>query len=129
MILQACPYYTMFPLDFPLAWLRKGRAGGVGAGSLLRAGHHPLCGPSPGLPAAGADVSPVAAAIAEGMLGWARPEEILGLAARLLQEETADPPEGEFWELAYHRRTLEGICRCGRGCGGRRMGMRDGYCG
>jgi hypothetical protein len=27
MILRACPYYTMFPLDFPLAWLRRARPG------------------------------------------------------------------------------------------------------
>jgi SAM-dependent methyltransferase len=115
MILQACPYHTMFPLDFPLAWLRRAAPGEwvldpfCGRGTTLYAAR------LLGLPAAGADVSPVAAAIAEGMLGWARPEEILGLAARLLQEETADPPAGEFWELAYHRRTLEGICRLREG--------------
>lgn len=115
MLLQACPYYTMFPLDFPLAWLRKARSGAwvldpfCGRGTTLYAAR------LQGLSAVGVDVSPVAAAIAEGMLAWAGPEEVLRMAQGLLQGEARAIPEGEFWEWAYHPRTLEEICQVREG--------------
>ena len=116
MLLQACPYYTMFPLEFPLAWLRDARPGEwvldpfCGRGTTLYAAR------LRGLPAAGADVSPVAAAIAEAMLAAAPPEAVLEPARRILQRVTeADLPEGEFWEWAYHRETLQVLCRLREG--------------
>lgn len=120
-LLQACPYYTMFPLDFPLAWLRKARPGEwvldpfCGRGTTLYAAR------LLGLPAAGVDISPVAAAIADGMLAAGTPEEVETWARKLLWEgEARDLPQGEFWELAYHPRTLEAITRLREGL------MRDG---
>lgn len=60
----------------------------------------------------GIDASPVAAAATRAKLTSATPEEIVAEATRLLclVDET-EMPQGEFWELAYHRRTLGDICR------------------
>lgn len=119
-LLQACPYYTMFPLEFPLAWLRKARAGEwvldpfCGRGTTLWAAR------LLGLPAAGVDVSPVAAAIADGMLATASPKAVLARAGELLRGGAEEIPEGEFWEWAYHPKTLEAIARLREGL------MRDG---
>lgn len=113
MLLQACPYYTMFPLDFPLEHLKKARPGDwvldpfCGRGTTLYAAR------LLGLPAAGVDVSPVAVAIAGAMLAHASVESVVGLCSEILHSYPVprDVPEGEFWELAYHPRTLEEICR------------------
>lgn len=115
MLLRACPYYTMFPLEFPLSWLRKARPGQwvldpfCGRGTTLYAAR------LRGLPAVGVDVSPVAAAIADGMMASASGPEILRVARDLLQQEPQEIPEGEFWEWAYHPYTLERICRLREG--------------
>lgn len=113
MLLQACPYYTMFPLDFPLQHLKKARPGEwvldpfCGRGTTLYAAR------LLGLPTAGVDVSPVAVAIADAMLAHATVESVVGACSEILHSCPApgDVPAGEFWELAYHPRTLEDICR------------------
>ncbi len=71
MLLQACPYYTMFPLDFPLRYLSNARPGEWVV--------DPFCGRETtlyaarlrGLPSVGVDISPVAVAIAQAMLAFA----------------------------------------------------------
>lgn len=108
-----CPYFTMFPLDFPLAILSK------------RASHgdrvlDPFCGRGTtnlaarivGLPSLGIDSNPVAAAITAAKLVDTSVSEIM----RELRSVLAGPPprlvpEGEFWDWAFHRDTLQAICR------------------
>ncbi len=113
MLIQACPYYTMFPIDFPLEHLRNARPGEwvldpfCGRGTTLYAAR------LLGLPASGVDASPVAAAIADAMLADASAEEIVDVCRAILSSQPVprDVPAGEFWELAYHQDTLGEICR------------------
>ncbi len=113
-----CPYFTMFPLEFPYSVL-SGRA---------RPGDwvlDPFCGRGTtlfaarllGLPALGVDSSPVAAAASEAKLVNVSPDSVVGTARRVLEEVQVprDVPEGEFWELAYHPEVLRDLCRLREG--------------
>jgi len=103
----------MFPIDFPLEHLKNARPGEwvldpfCGRGTTLYAAR------LLGLPASGVDVSPIAAAISDAVLAGASPEQVVKACGQILSSRSApvDVPEGEFWELAYHRETLEEVCR------------------
>lgn len=109
-----CPYFTMFPLDFPLGILRRHAA----AGDWVL---DPFCGRGTtnyasrlvGLPSIGIDSSPVAVALSQAKLANATPGAIVRAAARILDEvtEPGEPPAGEFWEWAYHPEVLAVLCR------------------
>jgi SAM-dependent methyltransferase len=105
-----CPYYTMFPLDFPLRQLAEF----PGATRVL----DPFCGRGTtlyaarlaGLPATGIDINPVAAAIAQAKLVHVTPGAVTSLAARLLAQGSAsEAPEGEFWRWCFEQETLTEI--------------------
>ncbi|MCG3206911.1 MAG: hypothetical protein FOGNACKC_00510 [Anaerolineae bacterium] len=108
-----CPYFTMFPLDFPYSVLQRyaepeewvldpfcGRGTTNYASRVL------------GLPSIGIDSSPVAVAISEAKLANTSPKAIVKVANRILDSvKTAEIPTGEFWELAYHKTVLSLLCR------------------
>lgn len=108
-----CPYFTMFPLSFPLRILRRASAGDwvldpfCGRGSTLFAAR------LLGLPSVGLDSNPVAAAIAGAKLVSVTGGEIAELAGRLLA--TGDGgvvvPAGDFWAGCYHPQTLAEVCK------------------
>lgn len=107
-----CPYFTMFPITFPLSQL----AGAAPGDPVL----DPFCGRGTtlfaarllGLPAAGVDANPVAAAIAAAKLAVSCPQAVLNEAAGLLtQFDPGEIPTGPFWELAYHPETLTHLCQ------------------
>ena len=102
-----CPYYTMFPLDFPLQQLRAT----PGATRVL----DPFCGRGTtlyaarlaGLPSVGIDINPVAAAIAEAKLAQVTAGSVVRLARQILDGGLQDDvPEGEFWQWCYEGETL-----------------------
>ena len=108
-----CPYFTMFPLEFPLQVLRR-RA----------KPHHavldPFCGRGTtnfaarllGLRSLGVDSSPVATAITAAKLVQVNAPDILTEARDILTgTEPDDVPVGEFWEWAYHPGVLVELCR------------------
>jgi len=108
-----CPYYTMFPLDFPLRVLRG------------RAKHgewvvDPFCGRGTtnyaarllGLPSLGVDSSPVAVALTQAKLADARACDVVRVAVGILDSMPSRVwmPQGEFWERAFDRSVLKQVC-------------------
>jgi hypothetical protein len=108
-----CPYYTMFPLRFPLRVLGSAAKGQrvldpfAGRGTTLFAAR------LLGLACTGIDSSPVASHLSRAKVSLASPEEVAALAERALEvpAPSEEAPEGEFWQWAYGPRTLEQICR------------------
>jgi SAM-dependent methyltransferase len=107
-----CPYFTMFPLEYPLRALKKHKAA---AASVL----DPFCGRGTtlfaaralGLDSWGIDTSPVAVAIAKAKLSNATAEEALNLAQLLVYGvRAAHVPRSRFFEAAYHPKTLRQLC-------------------
>jgi hypothetical protein len=105
-----CPYYTMFPLDFPLGQLalypsaRKILDPFCGRGTTLYAAR------LAGRQAVGIDVNPVAVAVARAKTARAGPAAVVRLATRILGDAAeADIPSGEFWDWGFHPRTLSEV--------------------
>ncbi|MBB4904001.1 DNA methyltransferase [Actinophytocola algeriensis] len=105
-----CPYYTMFPIDFPLEQLAAkpdttrvldpfcGRGTTLYAARLL------------GIPSVGIDINPVAVAITQAKLTQVTPQAVIRLARQILRTEEHDNvPTGEFWQWCYERETLREI--------------------
>ena len=108
-----CPYFTMFPLQFPLRILQKRAKRGD---TVL----DPFCGRGTtnfaarllGLGSLGVDSSPVATAITAAKLSRVCATEILSEARKILKHtEATEIPGGEFWERAYHTDVLIDLCR------------------
>jgi hypothetical protein len=106
-----CPYYTMFPLDFPWRALRHARKHQIVV--------DPFCGRGTTLFAArarclvshGIDTSPVAVAISRSKLTTATAESVLAVYDTLMKTSpSATIPQGPFWEYAYHAETLATLC-------------------
>lgn len=107
-----CPYYTMFPLAFPLSVLEN-----YGKRNIRVL--DPFCGRGTtifaarlkGYEAFGIDSSPIAIAIARAKLAQTTDADVLALATKILSSDLiASVPAGEFWEWAYAPTTLKQIC-------------------
>ena len=108
-----CPYFTMFPLSFPLSVLASRAQSGD---EVL----DPFCGRGTtnyaarllGLGSVGVDASPVAAAITASKLVTVTPAAIVEEARRILESEPrSEVPEGDFWRAAFHQDVLRALCR------------------
>lgn len=113
-----CPYFTMFPLEFPLGVLTRHAKQGeavldpfAGRGTTLYAGR------LLGLRAFGIDSNPVAVAISEAKLANTTPGRVVAAARSILEEieEPRDLPTGAFWRRAFHERVLNSLCRLREG--------------
>lgn len=105
-----CPYYTMFPLDFPLGQLklypeaRRVLDPFCGRGTTLYAAR------LAGRQAVGIDINPVAVAIARAKTVQATPAGVIRLARRILRDiDEGEVPEGDFWEWGFHPGTLREV--------------------
>src|ERR1700730_2923544 len=106
-----CPYFTMFPLEFPLRVFRRKRGSRrvldpfCGRGTTLYAARHSM------IRAVGIDCSPVAVAISRAKLASFSVKAPMALAKTMLASTAGSTiPQGEFWRLAYHRDTLLTLC-------------------
>lgn len=108
-----CPYFTMFPLEFPLTILkRRARSGDLVLDPFCGRGTTNFAARLAGLQSLGVDSSPVAAAITASKLVTAAVEDILDEARRVLKERKAQHvPANEFWQWAYHPTVLDALCR------------------
>jgi hypothetical protein len=106
-----CPYYTMFPLEYPLHIIRKHKAD---APVIL----DPFCGRGTtiyaarklGLKSYGFDTSPIAAAIARAKLASASLEDVIALAEKLITKPPKQIPETAFFKRAFSKATLRELC-------------------
>jgi hypothetical protein len=109
-----CPYFTMFPLNFPLGVLR-GRAK---EGEWVL---DPFCGRGTtnyaarilGLPSIGIDSSPIAVAVAEAKLATTTPAAIVRAGEKIIASSRSLEalPDGEFWRRAFTEDVLIILCR------------------
>lgn len=108
-----CPYFTMFPLSFPKGILtRHARSGQRVLDPFCGRGTTNFAARLLGLETLGIDSSPVAAAITSAKLAATTPASVIRVAASILERvPSATVPEGPFWDLAYHRNTLQTLCR------------------
>lgn len=108
-----CPYFTMFPLQFPYGILSENAA----SDDIVL---DPFCGRGTtiyaarllGLPSYAIDSSPVAAAISAAKLVNVSPQAVVDEVTSILASADAptDVPVGEFWELAFHPQVLRDVC-------------------
>jgi hypothetical protein len=106
------PYYTMFPLEFPLEALARARPGEWVLDPFCGRGTTLFAARLLGQPSVGVDASPVAAAMAAAKLIAVTADEVIDTAATLLTTAAhVDPPRGEFWDWAYHAETLIDLAR------------------
>jgi hypothetical protein len=122
-----CPYWTMFPLSFPMAALAP--AGSSAEGPARHWVLDPFCGRGTtlfaarklGLPAVGIDSNEVAVAIAAAKLVAVEPAQVLALAARLIDSSSSSVaegsehteqsiPDGEFWQWCFAPGVLRKVC-------------------
>jgi DNA modification methylase len=107
-----CPYYTMFPIDFPLSVLKRFTEHRL---HVL----DPFCGRGTTIFAArikghkayGIDCSPIAIAIARAKLAETSEKDVVALAEEILGgPKSVAIPKGDFWEWAYAPSTLRQMC-------------------
>lgn len=106
-----CPYFTMFPLEYPLQIIQKHKADDpivvdpfCGRGTTIYAARRS------GLRSYGFDVSPIAVAIAKAKLASSSSQAILSLGKRLIRREPHDVPRSAFFRKAYSPETLRDLC-------------------
>jgi DNA methylase len=107
-----CPYFTMFPLGFPLELLRGAEPGQWVLDPFCGRGTTMFAARRLGLGSIGIDVNPVAVAIARAKVAAVDPEDVGALAKELLSGsyEPHEVPGGTFWRYVYHPETLRELC-------------------
>ena len=109
-----CPYFTMFPIDFPLRVLSRA------VGSKVRV-LDPFCGRGTtnmaarilGLSTIGVDSHPLAVALTKAKLVSTNPKAIVNSLDHILGYPIPDDdiPRGKFWQLAFEESTLASIVK------------------
>lgn len=107
-----CPYFTMFPLDFPQRILKRARKGDLVLDPFCGRGTTSFAARMAGLSSMGVDASPVASAITASKLVQVSAEEVINEARSILSScSEVEMPQEEFWQWAYHPEVLQNICK------------------
>lgn len=108
-----CPYFTMFPLDFPFHTLAFANQDDWVLDPFCGRGTTNYAARLHGLGSVGIDSSPVAAAISAAKFVDTTPADIIDLCKAILNsdQEPDHIPEGRFWDLCFHSETLHDICK------------------
>lgn len=108
-----CPYYTMFPLEFPFSRLKKAAPHDWVLDPFCGRGTTNFAARLRGLPSLGIDSNNMAFAIAAAKYVNVSANEVVALCETILKDKSlpADIPEGPFWELCYERSILIEICK------------------
>ncbi len=108
-----CPYFTMFPLDFPFRTLASANQDDWALDPFCGRGTTNYAARLRGLGSVGIDSSPVAVAISAAKFVDTTPADIIKLCKTILanDREPDHIPEGRFWELCFHSDTLHDICK------------------
>ena len=108
-----CPYFTMFPLSFPLSILRRrARPDQRVLDPFCGRGTTNFAARLRGLDSLGVDSSPIAAAITAAKLVSTTANDILSEARHILSSTAqTQAPTGEFWKWAYHPEVLLALCQ------------------
>ena len=108
-----CPYFTMYPLGFPIEVLsrREPRDAWV-LDPFCGRGTTNLAARMLGLGSVGIDSSEVAVAIAKAKLRTVSGATVVAAARRILstRKDPSHMPEGAFWNWAFHPDPLRSIC-------------------
>jgi hypothetical protein len=109
-----CPYFTMFPLQFPLSVLeRHAEPNDMVLDPFCGRGTTNFAARILGLPTAAMDSSPIAvAATAAKLIPSLHPKDIIAEAGYILSSRMEyEIPTGRFWSLAYRPYVLDVICK------------------
>ncbi len=107
-----CPYYTMYPLEFPFFHLRLAKRGDRVLDPFCGRGTTNFAARLRGLRSVGIDSNPVAVAVAAAKFQEVNAERVIALCERILKRGgSVRLPSGAFWRLCFHRKTLGDICR------------------
>lgn len=107
-----CPYYTMFPIDFPFNILSKAQTNEWILDPFCGRGTTNFAARLRGLSSFGIDSSPIACAISSAKFVNTTSTKIITLCKTILENELEPQhiPQGKFWELCYYPSTLKKIC-------------------
>ncbi len=113
-----CAYFTMFPLEFPLKYLKyNAKQKECVLDPFCGRGTTPFAARLLGLYTIGIDSNPVAYALTQAKMVNPSIEEIMNAANDLLEEISSpqDIPATEFWRYAYNPEVLRTLCRLREG--------------
>lgn len=106
-----CPYFTMFPLEYPLRLLKRHKdADPVVLDPFCGRGTTMYAARRLGLSSYGLDTSPIATAIARAKLASASAKEVLALAETSLSKNAKHIPTTAFFRNAFSKKTLAELC-------------------
>lgn len=107
-----CPYFTMYPLDFPFNILERAQSSDWVLDPFSGRGTTNFAARMRGIASFGIDSSPIACAISAAKFVNTTPIKIIKLYKAILKEKSKPNhiPHGKFWDLCYHSSTLSKIC-------------------